>query len=205
MPRGFSDSQIQTFQKKLIAAAFAALKNTGVRKTTVQSLVKAAGLSVGAFYKFYPSKEALFFEAYEITEERLKDQFLSLLQAAPEVSPQAVCAILKQIFYSETMDALLLLMQKEELDYMLRSIDPETVNLHMQKDYEFLQAVFDRFNKAGLKVKIDISLLLDYLQALFVLCAEKHLYPQHAKTIIEGFIDMVVAQTIAPGPGEGKC
>ena len=49
MPRGFSDSQIQTFQKKLIAAAFAALKNTGVRKTTVQDLAKAAGLSVGRF------------------------------------------------------------------------------------------------------------------------------------------------------------
>lgn len=205
MPRGFSESQIKTFKEKLIAAAFVALKNTGVRKTTVQDLAKAAGLSVGAFYKFYPSKEALFFEAYEMTEERLKDQFLSLLQAAPEVSPRAVCAILKQIFFSETMDTLLRLMQKEELEYMLRSIDPEIANRHLQKDYEFLQAMLDRLRQAGLTVKINISLLLDYLQALFVLCYEKHLYPQHADQIIETFIDMVVAQAVAQGQGEGEC
>lgn len=203
MPRGFSESQMQTFKEKLITATFAALKNTGVRKTTVQDLAKAAGLSVGAFYKFYLSKEALFFEAYEMTEERLKDQFLSLLQTAPEVSPHTVCAILKQIFFSETMDTLLRLMQKEELEYMLRSIDPEIVNRHVQKDYEFMQAVLDRLSQAGVNVTINISLLLDYLQALFVLCYEKHLYPQHAKQIIEAFIDMIVAQAIAQRPGEG--
>jgi len=197
MPRGFTENQMISFKEKLIASAFVALKNAGVRKTTVQDLTTSVGLSLGAFYKFYPSKEALFFETYEITEERLKDQFMSLLQAESEVSPLVICSILKQLFFSETMDTLLQLMQKEELDYMLQCIDPEIVNQHMQKDYEFLQSVLDLLSKEGLNVNMDIDLLLEYLQALFVLSYEKHMYPHNARRIIETFIDTVVAQVVA--------
>jgi AcrR family transcriptional regulator len=197
MPRGFSENQMQTFRDKLIAATFEALKNTGVRKTTVQDLAKAAGLSVGAFYKFYPSKEALFFEAYEIAEERLKVQFFSVLQTYSEVSSHTFRFIPKQILHSEAMEDLLRLMQKEELDYMLRSIDPEIINLHIQKDYEFLQNVIDALRAKGLIIKIEVSALLDYLQALFVLCYEKHQYPEHAGQIIDSFIDTIVAQAVA--------
>lgn len=197
MPRGFSENQMHSLKEKLIAAAFAALNNTGVRKTTVQDLTTAVGISLGAFYKFYPSKEALFFETYEITEERLKDQFLSMLQAEVKISPTVIGNILKELFFSETMDTLFQLMQKEELDYMIRSIDPVIVNQHTQKDYEFLQSALDQLRKAGLSVNMDIILLLDYLQALFVLSYEKYLYPKNARKIIETYIDMLVVQVLA--------
>lgn len=37
----------------------------GMRQTTVDQLVEAAGISKGAFYKFYSSKEMLFLDLLE--------------------------------------------------------------------------------------------------------------------------------------------
>lgn len=197
MPRGFSEDQMERFRSKLIEAAFDALKDKGVRKTTVGELAKAAGLSTGAFYKFFPSKEALFFTVYDRTEERLKTEVLSTLQTSADMSPLALRLIVKQVLRSETMQALFRLMRKEEFDYMLRSTDAALVEQHIQKDHQFAQDALDQLRAKGLDVQIEEGLLLDYLFALFVLCYEKEQYARHAEQIIDTFIDTIVAAITA--------
>jgi len=193
MPRGFSEDQMKHFRSKLIEVAFDALKDKGVRKTTVGELAKAAGLSTGAFYKFFPSKEALFFTVYDRTEESLKTEVLSMLQAATELSPLALRLTVKQVLRSETMQALFRLMRKEEFDYMLRNTDAALVEQHVQRDHKFAQDALDQLRAKGLDVQIEESLLLDYLFALFVLCYEKEQYARHAEQVIDTFIDTIVA------------
>lgn len=197
MPRGFSENQRLLFQQRLIAAALTSLKNAGVRKTTVGELAKAAGLSTGAFYQFFPSKESLFFQVYEIDEERLKDEFAAWLQSAGTVSADALRQTLKQLFRAEAMQTLLRLMQKDELEYMVRNIDASLVASHLQKDREFMQFVIDQLRSKGLAVSQDADLLIAYLQALFTLCYEKDQYQPYADQIIDAFIDTLVDHAIA--------
>lgn len=197
MPRGFSECQLQAIKGELVKAAFEALKNTGVRKTTVEGLAKTSRISTGAFYKFYPSKEALFFEVYDIAEERLKTEFTSILQTSPEISPATLQIALKQLLRSDTMNILLRLMKKEELDYILRNTNPALVEAHLQSDREYIQKLMEQFRKNGWKVNIDVNLSLSYLQALFTLCYEKDQYPLHAEQILDSFIDTIVNNSIS--------
>jgi AcrR family transcriptional regulator len=83
MPRRFTSNQITSIRQKIITAAMQKITQTGVRKTTVEDLTAAAGISTGAFYKFYSSKEALFFEVYEILEQQIKDDFLAIVDRLP--------------------------------------------------------------------------------------------------------------------------
>ena len=62
MPIAFTPEKQHIVKQSLREIALELVKNTSVRNIKVEQLTKAAGISKGAFYKFYPSKEALFYE-----------------------------------------------------------------------------------------------------------------------------------------------
>ena len=65
MSIAFSDKEKEQIQKLLRESAWEFARTIGMKKTTVEQLTKAADISKGAFYLFYPSKEMLFFVVLE--------------------------------------------------------------------------------------------------------------------------------------------
>lgn len=65
MATAFTDKEKEVIRKKLHKVAKECLKRSGVRKTTVDQMAAMADISKGSFYKFYPSKEMLFFTVLE--------------------------------------------------------------------------------------------------------------------------------------------
>ncbi|MFN7147165.1 MAG: helix-turn-helix domain-containing protein, partial [Myxococcota bacterium] len=59
MPRAFTDAERTRIHRLLLEAGRAALATGGLRRVPVERLCLAAGISKGAFYLFFPSKEAL--------------------------------------------------------------------------------------------------------------------------------------------------
>ncbi len=76
----FTDYETQQIREALLAQARHCAVTLGVRKTSVDQLTKAVGISKGSFYKFYESKELLFVavlesihaELYEVADCSLK-------------------------------------------------------------------------------------------------------------------------------------
>ena len=68
-------------RKDLLDEALRCAVTVGIRKTSVEQLTEAAGIAKGSFYKFFPSKELLFFavlenihtETYAVAEKALQD------------------------------------------------------------------------------------------------------------------------------------
>ena len=61
----FTDEQNEQIRNDLIRAARRCGITIGMRKTSVEQLTNAAGISKGSFYKFFDSKELLFFAVLE--------------------------------------------------------------------------------------------------------------------------------------------
>ncbi|MBV9579461.1 MAG: helix-turn-helix transcriptional regulator, partial [Chloroflexi bacterium] len=59
VPRPFSPDERSLITQRLRAVARTAFASSGLRHVTVDDLARAAGISKGAFYLFYDSKEAL--------------------------------------------------------------------------------------------------------------------------------------------------
>ena len=57
----FTDEQNRVICRNLIREARCCGVTVGMRKTTVEQLANAVGISKGSFYKFFDSKELLFF------------------------------------------------------------------------------------------------------------------------------------------------
>jgi len=196
MPRGFTQEQEKTIRQRLVDSAFAHLSSTGIRKTSVEVLASDANISNGAFYHFFPSKEAAFFYVYDSVEQELKDRFLSLLSEKPPQSKEDIAALLTQIMLSDSMDSLLKLIQKDEMDYMLRSIDQKTISEHEEKDRQFMTDVLAHLESTGWKVVLQPGQLLSLLQVLFLVSYEKGCYRDDYQLIMSILIDSIVNKAI---------
>jgi AcrR family transcriptional regulator len=62
MPRAFTETEKETIRARLMEAGLQCFTRYGLKKTTIEDLVKPAKISKAAFYRFFPSKEALFAE-----------------------------------------------------------------------------------------------------------------------------------------------
>ena len=63
MPRTFSDEEKQNVRNSLLEIAKESFSHYGLKKTNIEELTKAVGISKGAFYGFFKSKEILFFDS----------------------------------------------------------------------------------------------------------------------------------------------
>ena len=62
MPKSYSEQEREYIRKRLKEEAADCLARYGVRRTTVDELVKRVNIPKGTFYLFYKSKELLLFE-----------------------------------------------------------------------------------------------------------------------------------------------
>ena len=76
MPKIYSDEEKKQIIQKLKIEANLLMQEKGVKKTTVDELVKRVGIPKGTFYLFYPSKEMLLFDVSQDFHEQV-DQYIS--------------------------------------------------------------------------------------------------------------------------------
>ena len=67
----FTDYETDQLRKALLKETRRCAVTLGMKKTSVEQLTKAAGIAKGSFYKFYESKEMLFFAVLENVHSEL--------------------------------------------------------------------------------------------------------------------------------------
>jgi AcrR family transcriptional regulator len=71
-------------EAKIILALQSLARNKGYASTTVRDICKEAGISIGAFYHHYASKEALVNECFSLFDDTL-DEELSRISTIPSI------------------------------------------------------------------------------------------------------------------------
>ena len=71
MPKLYSEEEKRQIIEKLKKEANILMLERGVKKTTVDELVKRAGIPKGTFYLFYPSKEMLLYDVSQDFHEQV--------------------------------------------------------------------------------------------------------------------------------------
>ena len=82
MPIAFSDEEKMQIRERLLAAAEEIAATSAYKDIKVEALTTIAGISKGAFYKFYDSKEQLFFEMLMREHHRIFAPSIEILQVS---------------------------------------------------------------------------------------------------------------------------
>lgn len=84
-PSAREAKRLQT-RERLLGAAIAEFKRTGMADADVGSIVAAAGVAHGTFFFHFPTKEHVLFELERREEERIAKQLDRFVNAAPDLT-----------------------------------------------------------------------------------------------------------------------
>lgn len=166
MPKVYTDEEKKKIIEKLKKEANILMQEKGVKKTTVDELVKRAGIPKGTFYLFYPSKEMLLFDVSQdfhaqvdsyITNgvfKIIKDKNLSMSEpdfsdCVEELTDVILGAM--EITYHSCLKVLLI---PESMSLILSKIPDEVIEKHRKDDSGVGDGLFQGLaTKNGLSVE----------------------------------------------------
>lgn len=86
MPK-ISDEKRAERRAQILRAAWISFQRNGLHATTMDDIISGSGLSAGAVYSYYPSKEALILAAVRTSLSGLQAMIEPILTAKPAPSP----------------------------------------------------------------------------------------------------------------------
>jgi len=189
MPRAFTALERQNIRDRLLIAARSAIARQGLRRTPVSALSRAVGISKGAFYQFFESKEDLCAAVLLETETELRGQ----LSAA--ATPREVLQILFRSVVHHPM--LSMLADPQEMIWLTRGVGPERMTEARADDDAFFTELFGRLQAEGLlDAELDLHVLAGIPGAALAL-AQGHpiIGPERAEAVTDLIVEGLVART----------
>jgi len=99
MPRAFTEVEKEKIRERLFAAGRSCFTRYGLKKTTIDDLVKPAGIAKSSYYLFFDSKETLYVELMMVEMPTMMERLIDLSFAATGDTREALVRLLKAIVY----------------------------------------------------------------------------------------------------------
>jgi AcrR family transcriptional regulator len=197
MPRAFSEGEREQIRAALLEQGRRLFAGRGLRKTSVEELAAAAGISKGAFYLFYGAKEELFFELLERYEAGYKAALLAAI-ARPELPPRArMAAMLRQAVAVWKAEPLFTRLSRAEYDQLLRRLPPERVAAHLEGDDSFAEEFAAAWAAQGVALAAPPRLVAGLIRALFFVgLHEEEFGPEIYPAVAGELIELLAARLI---------
>ncbi len=134
MPR-FSELERERIRQKLMAEGERLFTTFGIKKVSIDEIVRAAGIAKGTFYAFYPSKEHLYMDIAGNQQSRMWREMDAFLCENRSLPPRELC---KQCFLWMFRELqrypMLKKADRETADFLYRKLPPEVIAAHTEED-----------------------------------------------------------------------
>ncbi len=183
----FTDFEFEQLQRALLQETRRCAVTLGMKKTSVEQLTRAVGIAKGSFYKFYESKEMLFFAVLEGIHSELfgvADRVMSDDGGLPpsERAAKAILAVCKRL--SETGDMVFI---ENDAKLLLQRLPENVKTEHYHDDETHIRELLEKYDLAP---KGGASLAAAAVRGLILTVSHKTqigaLYPQVLETLVHG-------------------
>lgn len=165
MATAFSNNEKELIRNKLNEVAQLCLQKYGVRKTTVDQIVKMAGISKGSFYNFYPSKEVLFFTVLEEYQKYIIDELTNKLRGQDNIGIDKFTELFYELYQNVGQSFIMNIVKNQEFEYLIRKLPKELIINHHSLDDIFIKKIFSYIK---IKDSINIDVVTASLRAIFM-------------------------------------
>lgn len=195
MPKGYSEQEREYIRKRLKEEAAKCLARYGVRRTTVDEIVKRVNIPKGTFYLFYKSKELLLFEVIQEQQENINRKLYQAISdiADTEFSAEKLTNLIFQ-FYKMTEDMLILkTLDINEVELLARKLPREIVEGHFQDDTDTIEKILDLL---PIKKEVDIKAISAAFHAIYFATLHKteigEQYDEALRIMIYGIVTQFI-------------
>ncbi len=178
MARGFTEREKENIRKNLKDACKQSWTRYGYKKTSVDELCRQAGISKGAFYLFFESKEALFGEVLCLVQEQIYNAAAEVIKNQRDKN--GIAEALKLIYREYDKNNFLYNSDSADFIILINKISEEQKK-KIEESNRMSQQLF--LDQADLKFKVDADLAMSVIYSLIMSIKNKDIQPyNHIKT-----------------------
>jgi len=205
MPKAFTEYEKELIGTRLLEQGYELFSTYGLRKTSISELADAAGISKGAFYIFYESKEALFLDVVELAEQRFRQEVLAVVEL-PGPSPRArLTTVLKKAFTTFQSIPILQFLTSSDYDLLYRRVSAEQLQEHLTNDQAFIEELVTRCRQAGIPIQASTKEISSLFYALVVtILHEQDIGPDSMAGAVDILLELVAAFCLGEVEMQGK-
>ena len=196
LPKSYSDQERAYIKKRLKEEAAACMGQFGIRRTTVDEIVKRVNIPKGTFYLFYPSKELLLFEViqeqHELVNQKLYQELCGFADTAP--SAEEITDVICRFYRMTEEMPIFRLMDSGEIELLVRKLPREVVEAHLREDTDTIRSLFSLL---PVKKEVDIQVLSAAFHAIYHATLHKKeigeaQYEQALRLLIHGVVTQIL-------------
>ena len=136
MPKHFDTKEKEYIHQRLLEEGRKSWERYGIKRTNIEDVCRAAGISKGSFYSFFDSKELLFLEILEQSEETIKARLMEVTMSQGGSGKERFVNALGEVFKETRKHPWLLSLMKnrEEYEQLVRKLPGDRLKAHMEMD-----------------------------------------------------------------------
>ena len=169
LPKAFSEQEKEIIRQQLLDKGKSLIEKHGIRKTSIDEIVEAVGISKGAFYLFFESKEELFMAILEQLETNFRQRVFDFTISSKEDAQQLLSNLLKEALITWEEYPLLKGLSMADYQYLARKLPPQRIQAHATRDDEFVKDFIKKIKREGITVKASPHIVSNLMTSLFFL------------------------------------
>ncbi|MDD3251880.1 MAG: TetR/AcrR family transcriptional regulator [Lachnospiraceae bacterium] len=178
MPRSFTTREKKIITKNLQTSCKQSWTQYGYKKTSVDALCKQVGISKGAFYLFFESKEALFCDVLYEVQEQICDAASAILEKHRD--KHGIAEALKLIYREYDSNNFLYNADSRDYTILMNRISEEQAK-KIAASNSRIQQLF--LNPPYLKFQVDANMAMSVIYSLITNIRNKEVLPyDHIET-----------------------
>jgi AcrR family transcriptional regulator len=167
MPKAFSEHEKDMIRAQMRGKGKKLFEKQGLKKTSVDELAQAVGISKGAFYLFYESKEELFMEILEGLESDFRTRIFDFSISPKSNARQLLAKLFKDALLTWDEYPLLKNFGMTDYEYLARKLPPQRIQAHVNRDDEFVEEFIKRIKHEGIAIKASPRVISNLMKSLF--------------------------------------
>ena len=168
--RGFTESRKEAIRNQLVREGKRLFGKYGLKKTNIAQLTEAAGISPAAFYKFFASKEELYFFIFEKEAMNIQNLILEQIRSPSEsIADNFRNAFATMMSLYKEDPFLEQLFQGSDLNQLMLSVSEADISGHVATGYRNFTPAFESLQQEGKVIPVDPKVLITVMQLFFLL------------------------------------
>ena len=182
MPKSYSEQERAYIRERLKEEAADCLATYGVRRTTVDEIVRRVNIPKGTFYLFYQSKELLLFEVIQEQQQSINRRLFQVISglSGTKVSAEELTDAIYAFYKMAEEMPILKLIGTGEVELLARRLPREVVQAHL----------------LPVKKDVDINVVSAAFHAVYYATLHKaeigEAYDQALRTLIYGIVAQLI-------------
>ena len=187
MARSFTEREKENIRRSLQEACKQSWTQYGYKKTSVDDLCRQAGISKGAFYLFFESKEALFCEVLCSVQEQICNAASEVIEKHKD--KYGVAEALKLIYREYDKNNYLYDSDNADFTILINRLSEEQAK-KIEESNHMSQQLF--LGKPYLKFKVDADLAMSVIYSLIMNIKNKDILPNNHMETFDFMVDHLI-------------